>query len=366
MKKTTVRPWLIVLVFALLYVVWILLRYGGDPLAFALPGTRYSAGVEHGTSGYDGQFALYIARDPLAGWRSCDVPAYRYQRILYPLVAYMLSFGQPALAPWALIVVNIAALCAGTYLTEELLGALGANRWYALGYGLYGGLVAGLRLDLNEPLAYGLVQAALLAWVRDRKGWSAGLFALAALAKETSLVALAGLLIALLLEGRWREILWLGIGAGAPFGIWQGVLWAWFGRPGIGSGGEMATAFEWLPFMGLWRVALASPRVFGVLLMVEGPLFVLPAVWAVVVSARSLWRGNRDIWSTNLLVQAVVLMLLPFSTWREPLAITRLATGLASAVLLYGARRHSRRILSYSMFWLATLALLINETVLPV
>ncbi|MCJ7736357.1 MAG: hypothetical protein MUQ10_03450, partial [Anaerolineae bacterium] len=138
------------------------------------------------------------------------------------------------------------------------------------------------------------------------------------------------------------------------------------GRPGIGSGGEMATAFEWLPFMGLWRVALASPRVFGLLLMIEGPLFVVPAVWAAVASVRSFLRGNRDMWSAILLMQAVVLMLLPFSTWREPLAITRLAAGLVSAVLLYGARRHSRRILSYSMFWLATLALLVNEAVLPI
>jgi len=34
--------------------------------------------------------------------------------------------------------------------------------------------------------------------------------------------------------------------------------------------------------------------------------------------------------------------------------------------LLYGALRRSRRVLIYSLFWLATLALLVNESVLPV
>ena len=47
-------------------------------------------------------------------------------------------------------------------------------------------------------------------------------------------------------------------------------------------------------------------------------------------------------------------------------AMTRLAVGLVAATLLYGAWRHSRRVLIFSLFWLATLALLINESALPV
>ena len=43
-----------------------------------------------------------------------------------------------------------------------------------------------------------------------------------------------------------------------------------------------------------------------------------------------------------------------------------LAVGLVAATLLYGALRRSRRILMYSFFWLATLALLINESALPI
>jgi len=380
------RPWTVILLVALAYVGLTLARYGGDPLAFALMGTRYSQGDAQGSQGYDGQFAYYIARDPIDGWRHCDVPAYRYQRILYPLMARALALGQPKAVGWTLIGLNVAALVGGTYFTEQLLATRGVSRWFALTYGLYGGLMAGLRLDLTEPLAYGLVQAGLWAWqdcrwqVADCRLQVTGrrssftdcngplamvLLALAALAKETALIVVAGLLLHLALEQRWREAWKLGLAVGIPFAAWQAVLWAWLGKPGVGAGGAMATSFEWLPFAGLMRVAMVSWPAFWLLLAIEGPLFVLPTIWALTVSVRDLLRGERHPWITVLLVQAATLPFLPFSTWREPLAMARLAVGLVAATLLYGTLHRSRRVLTYSLFWLATLALLINESVLP-
>jgi len=373
----------VVLLVGLAYVGVTLARHGGDPLVFALVGTQYSQGDPQGTQGYDGQFAYFIARDPAGGWRFCDVPAYRYQRVLYPLLAWALALGRSAAVGWSLVALNVAALTGGTYFTERLLAARGVNCWYALVYGLYGGLVAGLRLDLPEPLAYGLVQAGLWAWEergagsrkeeaearRGRKFCSSVtmvLLALAALAKETTLIAAAGLLFYLALEHRWREAVGLGLAVGLPFAAWQGVLWVWLGTPGVGAGGAMATPFEWLPFAGLLRVATVSWPAFWLLLAVEGPLFVLPIVWALIASVRDLLRGWQHPWVAVLLAQAAVLPFLPFSTWREPLAMARLATGLVAATLLYGALRRSRRVLVFSLAWLATLALLANEGVLPV
>ena len=376
------RPWTVVLMLGLAYVGLTLARHGGDPLAFALVGTRYSQSDPQGTWGYDGQFAYYIARDPASGWRYCDVPAYRYQRILYPLLAWVLALGRPEGVGWTLIALNVAALAGGTYFTERLLAARGVSRWYALAYGLYGGLVAGLRLDLTEPLAYGLVQAGLWAWEKQEAGrrkqgagsglgfgiWGLGfgVLALAALAKETTLVAVAGLLLYLALEHRWREAVRLGLAVGLPFATWQVVLWAWLGRPGVGAGGAMATPFEWLPFAGLLRVATVSWPAFWLLLAIQGPLFVLPTIWALTASVRDLARGRRHPWVTVLLAQTVILPFLPFSTWREPLAMARLAAGLIAATVLYGAWRRSRRVLTSSLLWLATLAYLVNESVLPV
>jgi len=360
------KPWMVVLLISVAYVGLILARQGGDPLAFALVGTRYSEDDPAGTWGYDGQFAYFIARDPLEGCQHCDVPAYRLQRVLYPLLAWALALGRPAVVPWTLIVVNLAAVAVGTYFTEELLASQDVSRWYALVYGLYGGLIAGLRLDLTEPLAYGLLQGGIWAWTKRRQGLAVPLFAFAALSKETTLIAVAGFLIFLLLNGQWREMALLGIGVVGPFLIWQGVLWTWLGEPGVGSGGAMATSFEWFPFAGLLRTAGVSRQAFWVLLMVQGPLFILPTVWALVESARSHLRRRFHPWTTLLLMEAVVLPFLPFSTWREPLAMARLSTGLVAATLLYGARHHRRRVLNVSFAWLATLALLVNESQLPI
>jgi hypothetical protein len=372
---------MVVLLLALLYVGLTLARYGGDPMMFVLVGTRYSQGDPEGAPGYDGQFAYYIARNPAKGHEFCDVPSYRYQRILYPILAWALVFGQPAAVPWTLIAINVAALTAGTYFTERLLEAHRVSRWYALAYGLYGGLMAGLRLDLTEPLAYGLVQAGLWAWEaqrsREEEQWSnrlhstmrippSVLLTLAALAKETTLIAVAGLLLYLIIERRWREAVTLALDVGVPFAAWQGILWAWLGAPGIGAGGDMATPFEAVPFWGLLTVASVNWRVFWILLAILGPLFVLPAIWALITSVRDLWRGRRHPWVTILLLQAAVLPFLPNSTWREPLAMARLAVGLVAATLLYGALRRSKRVLNYSFLWLATLALLVNESALPV
>jgi hypothetical protein len=380
--KRWLRSWTVVLVLVLVYVALTLTRYGGDPKMFVLAGTRYSQNDPEGSWGYDGQFAYYIARDPAGGCPRCDAPSYRYQRILYPILAWALALGQRALIPWTLIAINVVALVGGTYFTERLLEAHHVSRWYALVYGLYGGLVAGLRLDLTEPLAYGLVQAGLWAWMKQEarnKGqeargclrfevgdWGLGLFALSALAKETALIAVGGLLFYLALQRRWWEAVKLGLFAGVPFAVWQGVLWVWLGAPGVGAGGAMATSFEVIPFLGLFSVARVDLRVFGVLLIILGPLFVLPAIWALIVSVRDLWRGRRHPWVTILLLQAAVLPFLPNSTWREPLAMVRLGVGLVAATLLYGALRRSRRILAFSFFWLATLALLIDESALPI
>jgi hypothetical protein len=357
---------MVVLCIGMAYVGITLARHGGDPLSFAMVGTRYGQGNAEGTEGYDGQYAYFIARDPLGGWRYCDVPAYRYQRILYPLLAWTLALGRPLVVPWTLILINLAAVAMGTYFTERLLASHGVSRWYAVAYGLYGGVVAGLRLDLTEPLAYGLVLGGLWAWAERREGAATALLALSALAKETALIAVAGLLLHLVLERRWRSALRMGLAVALPFVAWQGVLWIWLGSPGAGSGGATATPFEWVPFGGLLRTATLSWPAFWLLLAIEGPLFIVPTVWAIVRSARDLVRGQRHPWTTVLLAQAVVLPFLPFSTWREPLAMARLATGLVAATLLYGALQRSRRVLHFSLAWLATLALLVNESQLPV
>ena len=367
------RPWLLVAVIASTYMVTVVAANGGDPLVLATLGTRFSAGDPNGTEGYDGQFAYYIARDPLNGWRQCDVPAYRYQRIFYPILARLLALGQEALLPYTLPLLNVAALTIGTWLTERLLRRYKMNRWYAITYGLYAGQLMAARLDLNEPLAHALVMAAILVLDGERatRGvgapWRMGtfLFALAALTKETALVFVAGYLLYLLAVRQWRRLAGLALGVGLPFLAWQGVLWAWLGRPGLGSGGAGATGWEVLPFRGLWSVGQISMPALGLLALIMVPLVVIPSLLSLWAAGRDLLRGRWHPLTTMLLTNALVMLFLPQSTYREPLAMLRLTAGLMIATILFGARKRSRRILNYTLLWNATLIFLTKEGTPP-
>ena len=46
-----------------------------------------NAETASGNAGYDGQFSLFIAQDPLRAHGYVDNPSYRYGRILYPMTA---------------------------------------------------------------------------------------------------------------------------------------------------------------------------------------------------------------------------------------------------------------------------------------
>jgi hypothetical protein len=343
---------------------YVLLRLngaGGDPAALADIGTRFSEGDPNGTEGYDGQFALVVALDPAPEHArlKLDVPAYRYQRILYPLLARVLALGRPEWIPWALIAVNLVAHTLGTFAVCAILRSHGVSLRYALGYGLWIGLVVGVGFDLNEPLALALLAAAWLARTRGHPGWSAAAAGLALFAKETSMLLWAGWILSdgIVRDRRaWAAPMAL---AGVPFAAWQVWLHVTFGATGLASGGAQASPFEWIPFMGLWRVGAVDLRVLGLYLLIFGPSVLLPAIWGAITAIRS-WRipGRPD--AGALLVQSAAVAFLPFSTFREPLAVLRFASGLVLAVLVTSASSGLRRPLNYSLFWVGLLVILVN------
>lgn len=367
-------PPAVAVVVALCFVAWRMEPAEWDARALAEVGTRYGQGVADGTEGYDGQFALFIATtpDPAGVAPMLDVPAYRYQRILYPLLARMLALGSPWAIPWTLLLVNCAALALGTWAVAALLDGRGLSTGYALAYGLWVGLVCGVGLDLTEPVAYALVAMGWLARERGRGVLAAVLLGVALFAKETTLLFWAAALVSdglLVMAVRKRDegsnagvtrgALAVGLACGGAFLAWQLFLWRVFGRPGLGSGGAMATPFEPIPFMGLWRIGEVKPTALVLFLVIFGPTILLPAIWAVAATVVDLInRGGRAA-TLALMANAGALLFLPFSTFREPLGLVRAATGLVLGVLVFAIQDRLRRPLNYSLFWIALLALLV-------
>ncbi len=350
-------PALVALGVCFLYTGWRLARANWDALSLAeLPGQAAAA------DGYDGQFAYYIALDPSPGAVATrlDVPSYRYQRILYPLVSRFLALGNPEGIPWSLLAVNVIAQFLGTWAVAETLAGYGVWPGYALGYGLWVGLVVGVGTDLTEPCAYALAAAGWLARQRGKDLAGPVLLGLGLFAKETILIFWAAALAADVIQAApRRRLLGMALG-GLAFGLWQVWLWRTFGAPGVGSGGALATPFEWIPFMGLWRIGAVSLPVLLVFVLIFGPSIVLPSIWGIFASIRSAWGGARQPEAFALLLNAAVIPFLPFSTFREPLGIVRVASGLVLATLLFAGRYNLRRPLNYSLFWSGLLVILLN------
>lgn len=355
--KRLLTPASITLLVHLFYLSVILFRNNLDPLAFAKIGDTVC-------TGYDGQFTYFIARDPFnlqSLISTLDVPAYRYQRILLPMLARALALGNVGLIAWTIPLINLIAHTLGTYIVERLLIDQGVSRWYALVYGLWAGLSVSVRTDIAEPLSYGLVAAAYLADSKKRIMWSAVLLGLAVFAKETAaLFVIAQIAHALFTRHRLSFIFLLSFSI-FPFLIWQIILWQAFGSFGVGSGGCMGTPFEIVPFMGVWRIASISSFVFVIYLLFLVPWIMLPTLWGIIAAAREALKKNFHPYVWALGVNAAIIPFTPFSTFREPVAIFRFACGLVLATLLFASLVKSRRVLNYSWLWLAMWAFLFKD-----
>jgi hypothetical protein len=276
------------LVVVLLLITWVIAQERWDPMSLVRVGTRFSELDPNGTDGYDGQFVYYIARElnPEKVSPYIDNPPYRYQRILLPVLGRALSFGDLALIPWTLPAIGIISHVLGTWMIMKILEEFRINPWYALIYGLWSGFLLAIRLDLPEPLAYALVIGAVTANRGHRPALSWFLFGLAIFAKEVTFIFALSQLGYDLWKRRYRHVIGLVIIAIIPYLLFQIWLWSVFGSPGIGSGGAMATPFEFIPFMGFLRIADFSLLLMFAFLVVFGPSIFFPAVWGV-------WEGVK-------------------------------------------------------------------------
>jgi hypothetical protein len=154
--------------------------------------------------GYDGQFYYFFARHPFSFKlieQIIEAPAWRYQRLVYPFLVYILSvFGRPILVAWLLPAVNLLAILLSVYFLIKIFNRYRLSPWLSLFYGLAPGLIFSFFYDLTEPLAYCFVIIGLYYFLKEKFGWSAIFLGLAAFTKEVCLVILIGLIIWLFLE----------------------------------------------------------------------------------------------------------------------------------------------------------------------
>jgi hypothetical protein len=244
--------------FVILVVVW--LRATPDGITrFIVAGNQFVAvnqlpvhiHVMNGP-GYDGQFYFRLALDPFnfsktAYGVTLDNQEWRSQRILYPLLCHLLSFGQPTFVPFAMVAINALGFV-GIIL---LIGRLTHRLSSVLMTAMLGGLWMSLARDCSEVTAVFFMLLCWYLYLNKNVRFSILCGILAVFAKETAIVGVLSVCVwEIVTSAQKRHINWISIaGYLIPeilWGIWKLSLHMSFDAAGIGGSSD----FSW-PFAGI-------------------------------------------------------------------------------------------------------------------
>jgi hypothetical protein len=246
--------------------------------------------------GHDGQQFYAIARAPFRPQQMAPIlhdPAYRYRRILYPLLGWVVApHGGNALV---LALAGIGLL--GVGLSAASLAALpGARPWLPLIVAVTPGVVAALALTLSDSLALGFTLAAFAAAAHRRWWLVIVMLVLAVLGRESMLLAAFALALTPGMPARFRTAtvaapalalagwtVWLdrtlagaaARGAAEPFGL---PFMGWIRSTDVQAGVLIGALLGAVMVVGAWRAG-SAPQVRAYLVLLVALMCVLgPAV----------------------------------------------------------------------------------------
>jgi hypothetical protein len=291
---------------------------------------RPSLGAQNAL-GYDGQYYFALAADPAHAHDYIQGQAgIVYSRAFYPAVSRAVSGGSVSALPYAMLVVNLLAVLAGTAALALWLVKRGFAPWPALLFGLFPGLIVSVFRDLTEPLAFALAALAVLAFDPGRTRrpvLAAVLFSLAVLTRETIVpFALAGAVALALEDRRWRRAAAFAAGTCGPLLLWRLIVMLWLDQPTQEIGHERGWV---LPLHGIWSWWPFDHNHWLIVLTVT-----LPAL-AAAAGALALLRRRRSVVLAGLLLVNVLLYVvwLPRAVYIDYSAASRAALGVVFAAV---------------------------------
>jgi len=308
--------------------------------------------VTQESGGYDGQFVYRLALEPWTHQRTdygitLDNPAYRQQRIATPVLAWAVGLLPGFSTVLALLLVNVAALTVAAAFAVRLAVALGRHPVAGLVLAVPAGMPISLGRDLTEPVAWAAVLAGL--WYARQQRWPATAAALtvAVLARETSLVVVAGLAAAQLWRllsgdprGNRGALAWLAVPAVTAV-AWQLVLLRAWGVLPVRSGGT--TSFAGQPVLRVLDTLAAGvpgPPVLTAVVTAErvGVLALFGYAAVALATRRAGATGGEAVaWALS------VLMALAVAGWTSDVQFLRAANeAIGLSVLVALSDRRSR------------------------
>jgi len=322
----------------------LLARFHFDPSVLVVAGDEFTnpaatpknLHVSRNSSGYDGQFYFRLAIAPFSTEESVagvhfDYPVYRAQRILYPILSYLVSGGRSSAVPWAMIIANLLAAAAiGGLATLIFENHPRSNALTAVLIVLYPGFLLTMSRDLTElvEIAFVLGGVALILMRRDRL--AVVVFSLAVLAKEMSLILPITVFLHRAITRRLKASDALLLTPVGVFVGWKMYLFHLWHLPlSLGTDGHFS-----LPFAGMWqciRSVAVSPN--GQTLLIIELLAVIVFTITTAIAIRT--SAAPAFLKIAYVLYAVLFFSLGAEFWSEDWAFLRAATdfGVVGAIV---------------------------------
>ncbi len=346
-----------VLITAFLYGAFILLRLGFhdfNPTAFIAAGDVFcnpdslpaNFSVLKNSGGYDGQFYYRLALNPFtagpaAGGVQFDNPAYRHQRIAYPLLVWIFSVGKPEYVPAMMILVNYFFLCGIAWLGGWYAKAFNVSALWGMILPLYPGFLLTLSRDLTEITGAFFIVASLVLLKKNKPIAAAAVLSIGVLARETALLVALGSALVYFCDmfKRSSRTSVPGYFFLAPvlcYCLWQLLLFFYWGVfPAAGGAHNLG-----LPFVGIFRYV---SELFPPASAVAG-LYCFELIFTgcgLVAAAIALRSSAADLHiKISWLLYSLLIVLLTQLIWCEDWAFMRAYTecGILSAIIVLGAK----------------------------
>ncbi len=292
------------------------------------------------SKGYDGQMYHYIAHDPffIRGFDAAvDAPRMRYRRILVPLAAHWLAFGNDDRVDGAYAGVILLAVFGGGYWLSMYCSLLGYRAAWGLAFVLIPATLISMdRMTVDAALATLCVAFAVFVLRGSLWGLYAVLVA-AALVRETGFALIAAYVIWLASQRRFRQAA-LFLTTAIPALAWY--LFVLFNTDPEGFEG-----LSLIPFQGIAQ-RIVSPYKYQFSAWINAASTVLDyaalagMLLAVVLVVQTIWRREwGPLQAAACLFALLAMFLYSPGAWTEVYAFGRTLSPLLVFVALAGVQQ---------------------------
>jgi len=315
--------------------------------------------------GFDGQFYYRLSLNPFTSQATefgitIDNPPYRHQRILYPLLTWILSLGNANFVPVMLVLINYIALCAMGYIGGSYAQMLKQHALWGVFLPLCPSFLFTLSRDLVEILEVSLLSGSLLLIRRGKPVSATLLLSLAVLTRETALLVAGAALIVYVFQ-RWKSkdavtIKWhYFVVPMAIFFFWQALLFYKWGMFPLHASGAGAGTLG-IPFLGPtgFLSSLATLETPFQRRNFVGLVFLIVFTFGVLYHLHSTAASKLEI--VSWILYATLAVSLSRAVWVEDWSVFRAVSqfcALGTLIIIAGKAKDKAFIFGCTcLFWL--------------